>query len=412
MFILLTALSLGLLAALLVLLVIWVKRFLRLFSPRRAAPPVQDLPRAVVVLSVRGADPSLVRCLEGLLQQDYPDYDVRIIIDSRQDAGWRMVHRVLGAPLPPNVRVDILQAPQKTCSLKLSALVQALRDLDESFGVVALIDADVVPHRSWLRDLTAPLADPTVGAATGIRWYVPEQDNWGSLVRHLWNVVATVIMHAFDIPWGGSLAFRADVVRRSDVLERWSHSLFEDTGFQRVIADLGLRLRFVPAATMMNRESTDLGSCFRFIRRQLLNARLYHGSWSIILPHGILFTLAPALVIGMVLVTLVLGEWTAAACLAAGLVVYALALGMVLRAVERCVHAAGDTCPALSAKALLAIPLTQAVYLACLLSAAQLRKVDWRGITYEFHGPWNVRMMEYQPYRSATGPADRTASLV
>jgi cellulose synthase/poly-beta-1,6-N-acetylglucosamine synthase-like glycosyltransferase len=58
--------------------------------------------------------------------------------------------------------------------------------------VLAVIDADAVPHRWWLRDLVAPLSDPRVGVATGNRWYMPEHANWGSLVRYLWNVGAVV----------------------------------------------------------------------------------------------------------------------------------------------------------------------------------------------------------------------------
>src|SRR4051812_17447528 len=47
-----------------------------------APPPKGPLPRAAVLLSVRGADPSLGPCLEGLLDLDYPGYAVRITVDS------------------------------------------------------------------------------------------------------------------------------------------------------------------------------------------------------------------------------------------------------------------------------------------------------------------------------------------
>jgi cellulose synthase/poly-beta-1,6-N-acetylglucosamine synthase-like glycosyltransferase len=408
MIVYLTILSLTLLGIPLLFLFLWVKRFLALFPPRPVASATAELPRAVVVLAIRGADPSLVQCLDGLLTQDYPHYAVRIVIDNSEDPGWKIVHRALERHRKAQVQVSMLEERRQTCSLKLSALVQALQDLDNDCEAVVLIDADVIPHPTWLRDLATPLTNPRVGATTGIRWYVADGTGWGTLVRQLWNTTASVVMHALHIPWGGSLAFRADVLRSSDALDRWGHSLFEDTGFQRVIRNLGLRLRTVPAATMINRESTDLGSCYRFVRRQLLNTRLYHARWPAIFLHGLAFTLAPALALGTLAVAVALGQWSTAAWLAAGLTLFVLIAGGLLRTVERRVQ--GDEVKALSAKTVAAVPLTMAVYLASLLSAALIRRVDWRGVTYEFRGPWNVRLLDYQPYRAVT--ADRTASVV
>src|SRR5439155_52717 len=57
---------------------LWAWRFVALYR-RRPAKPIADeqLPRAAVILSLRGADPSLAGCLRGLLAQNYPHYDVK-----------------------------------------------------------------------------------------------------------------------------------------------------------------------------------------------------------------------------------------------------------------------------------------------------------------------------------------------
>ena len=111
-----------------------------------------------------------------------------------------------------------------------------------------------------------------------------------------------------------------------------------------------------------------------------------------------------------------LGGWVEAAALVAGLGVYALGIGGALATLERRVHGPGrrrgEPGPVFFWKTLAAVPLTQAVYLASLLSATLLRRIDWRGITYEFHGPWNVRLVEYRPYLPAKETVDRTASLI
>ena len=38
------------------------------------------------------------------------------------------------------------------------------------------------------------------------------------------------------------------------------------------------------------------------------------------------------------------------------------------------------------------------MYLVCISSAAIMREIEWRGITYDVTGPWNVRLLKYRPY--------------
>jgi hypothetical protein len=366
-----------------------------------------------VILPVRGADPSLAACLDGLLTQNYPRYDVRIVIDHRADPAGPVVEQAVRLRRVANVQVCFLEPRRQTCSLKLSALVQAVHELDDSYDVVALIDSDVIPHAGWLRDLAAPLLDAHVGATTGIRWFAPQRSNWGTLVRYLWNAAACSQMYAFHIPWGGSLAFRADLVRAPGFLKQWERSLWEDTAAYQAIRDAGLRLRYVPAVTMVNRETIDLKSCFQFIRRQLLNVRLYHPRWPAVVAHGVASVAALAGTAGAFGVSLAARRWEIAACAGAGLATYALGAGLGLAAIEWCLRRRGRRrASLLPLRTLLAVPLTHLVYVACLASASLLRKVGWRGITYRFRGPWDVHMVEYRPYEPARKSRDRNASLI
>ena len=45
----------------------------------------EELPKAAVLLCLRGADPSLPTCLRRLLRQDYPDYELFVAVDSKSD---------------------------------------------------------------------------------------------------------------------------------------------------------------------------------------------------------------------------------------------------------------------------------------------------------------------------------------
>src|SRR5438270_12029675 len=123
----LVTLGLVCLAVLIVILfwqLVWAWSFAKQFPPRtKRIGNEKELPRVVVLLPIRGADPSLAGCLRGLLNQDYPHYDVRIIIDSREDPAWRLVHEIVGTKPDPRVQVSLLETRRQTCGLKSSALL-------------------------------------------------------------------------------------------------------------------------------------------------------------------------------------------------------------------------------------------------------------------------------------------------
>jgi cellulose synthase/poly-beta-1,6-N-acetylglucosamine synthase-like glycosyltransferase len=100
----------------------------------------------------------LESCLAGVLAQDYPAYQVHIVIDSAEDPAQAVVASVLarGHAINAEVHVGILRDHGERCSLKLSAQRQVLTGLDEAIAVVAFLDADSVPSANWLRAMVAP----------------------------------------------------------------------------------------------------------------------------------------------------------------------------------------------------------------------------------------------------------------
>ncbi len=364
------------------------------------------LPRTAIILCLRGADPFLPKCLEALLNQNYPDYELQIAIDSYEDPAWKMVTQTLKEQAAKHVKINTLLLPRPTCSLKCSALVQTISGLDDNCEVVALVDADTVVHPNWLRELVSPLTNPQVGATTGNRWYLPQGRYWGNVVRYIWNVAAVLQMYFYHIPWGGSLAIKTEVFRQTELLSKWEQALNEDTMLKRILQQLGLRVEFVPSIIMVNREETDLKSFLRWVKRQLLCSRLYHTAWNAIAIQGILTTVLPTIAIMLSLVLWLNGKLPAVAYLGSGLAIYVvtqiLCLVILESQVRGIVELKGEILPSFEAitvfKVLLALPLTQIVYALALTSAMFMRQVEWRGITYEIKGPWDIKLVKYQPY--------------
>lgn len=381
--------------------------------------PDKELPSATVILCLRGTDPFLPKCLEALLNQNYPNYELQIVIDSHKDPAWEMVTQIVKREVVQNVKISSLVVPRSTCSLKCSALVQAISGLDDNCEVVALVDADTIVHSNWLRELVSPLTNPQVGVTTGNRWYLPQGRYWGSVVRYIWNVAAVIQMHFYQIPWGGSLAIKTEVFRKTGLLNKWQQAFNEDTMLKRILLSQGLTVEFVPSIIMVNREECDLKSFFGWVKRQLLCSRLYHSSWNAIAIHGILTTVLPTVAVVLLLTTCLNGEWFNSAYFGAGLAIYVvtqiLCLAILEYKVRSTVQQKGETLPLIYAntifKVLLALPLTQIVYALALTSAMCMRQVKWRGIAYQIKGPWDIKLVEYQPYTYTEKSVDSMVSL-
>ncbi|MFL5329793.1 MAG: glycosyltransferase [Gemmataceae bacterium] len=397
------SISLGILLAAAICQVIWVRQFGRLF---RGTPsqPTDEWPKAAIILCLRGADPSLERCLRGILSQNYPRYEVRVVIDHPDDPSRPVVERVISELGASNVFIQTLHHHRDTCTLKMNALIEAITALDNSTHVVALIDADVRAYPDWLRDLVAPLNESRVGATHGQRWFVPVATNPGTLVRYGWNAGATLQMTAFGIPWGGSLALRMDAIRDCKILEHWAHCFCDDTSLPPLLHNRGLRAKAVGQATMCSYERIDLRNAFTFIRRQMLAARVHHPAWRWVFIFGLSTGAAFGGSVVALAVAVFQHRWEPAAMSVLGLSSYFLVLVGGLFVVEWYIQplqkARNEPVHLIPWQALAALPLTYAVYLAAMISASWLRHVQWRGITYEVSPRGIIRMLEYRPFVS------------
>ena len=262
-------------------------------------------PQVAVILCVRGSDPRLADALRAISNLNYDQFLVHIVADNPNDAAMGLVQQEMATNPRFTPSLHFLSAPSKKCSLKCSAIIEALSNLEESIEVIALIDADVIPDPNWLTDLIMPLSDPTVGATTGNRWFTSANPNFASSVRQIWNGAAVAQMTCYEIPWGGSLAIKRSVVEDCDLIQHWSDKFCEDTTLPAKLKARQLRMVRVPNLILNNDESTTLKATFHWVSRQLLTVRLYHSAWPFVVFHS-LFS-ATCLVLCLALIPILFG---------------------------------------------------------------------------------------------------------
>jgi cellulose synthase/poly-beta-1,6-N-acetylglucosamine synthase-like glycosyltransferase len=412
-----TAFALLALAAVVLLLqgVVVLRYAFMLRAEPGPTPPDDQLPKAAVVLSLRGVDPYFSESLATLLDQNYPRYDIHIIVDNQQDEAWQVIEAARSGDADGRMHVQVLASPASTCSLKNSALLQVVQSLDDSYRVLAFFDGDAAPHRDWLRDMVAPLAEPGVGAATGNRWYCPRQTLWGSMVRYVWNIGAVVQMWLNRIVWAGSMAITAEAIRESRLLDVWRRSMSTDSVVLSQLRKAGYSVAVVPEAIMVNREEISLRQFVRWLGRQMLMVRLYHRGWFLVMLQTLFITVLQLAAAALMASSAVMQHWLPGSIAASALVLYWGASCVFVWIVDRATIARlARRRESVEPLALASLPrmmfamiLANIAFPWAMLSAMTRREVTWRGIKYHVKGPFQVEVARYLPYRSNTNDFPR-----
>lgn len=367
-------------------------------------------PETAVILCVRGEDPTLIDCLAGLGIQTYREFSLHIVADHAEDKALAIVESFLQTEeyQSLNPTIHVFNPTHSECSLKCSAIIHAIQSLPESTEVVALIDADVIPDPNWLNDLIRPLQDSQIGASTGSRWFDPSRSGSGSQVRAAWNAASLPQMMIYNIPWGGSLAIRYQVIQSCSLLETWCETFCEDTILTSVLPKHGFTVKRVSELVISNQEQTTIRRATTWIARQLLTVRLHNPVWPLVFIHGLLTGLLLLLPPISTIYYVAISNWILAALSLFVFFAYELinvGLLMSIQSVNRRaleIRKVGLTERPVGFLGLFQVVLlTQAVYSIATVKAAFMKTVYWRGIVYRVGGSPKVQMQGYSPFDNA-----------
>src|SRR5437867_384113 len=233
------------------------------------------LPSVAVILPVRGLGVGFDENVRALFSQVYPRYRLVVVADDSGDPALRRIQSI--AREFPHVDVATILSDPSPLRGKVNALRSALAHFRPEDEVVVFADSDIRPAEDWLRQLVQPLADSTVGVATGFRWYVPSRPTFWSLVRTEWNAVSANVL--FDprraFAWGGSCAVRRDHLPVLRLEDRWREVLSDDLVLSQAVRDAGLKIAYAPAALVPTFEGATRAICLEWCVRQMMMATLY-----------------------------------------------------------------------------------------------------------------------------------------
>jgi cellulose synthase/poly-beta-1,6-N-acetylglucosamine synthase-like glycosyltransferase len=317
---------------------------------------------------VKGFDQGLAENLAALAAQDYPDYELIVVVRDPSD--------VAPDAVPATARLLVSGSGDLATSHKITNLLAAVAAARPETQVFACADSDGRPNPTWLRSLAAELRDPQVGAATGYRWYVPTRPTFASTLRSVWNAAIAGGLGPGNAPfcWGGAMAVTRANFEKLEVRSHWLGQVSDDFELSRAVHQAGLRVAFAPGAVVPCLDECGLGEFFGWARRQLILTRVYAPRlWWLALVAHILY-------VGAIITSLAVGPtWVAAVIIGIG----------IWKAAGRAqlFHRTNPQYRLLSASHGWTVTLATFVWLALLLTSAFSRTIVWRGIRYRLGKP-------------------------
>jgi len=128
-----------------------------------------------VICPCRGLEPGLEQNLIALCEFDHQNYELFFVLASENDPAAGTVKRVAAQS---RAKTNVLFAGKPVGrGEKVNNLIYAVTQLPPDIEVFVFVDSDGRPGKSWLRRMVAPLNDARYGAATTMRWLIPNRNN-------------------------------------------------------------------------------------------------------------------------------------------------------------------------------------------------------------------------------------------
>jgi len=361
-------------------------------------------PFVSVIAPSRGLEPGLEDNIRALLEQKYPSYEVVFVLDDETDPALELINAVTSRTNNPSVEFKtVIAGPALNAGQKVHNLRMAVSEIAPHSQALVFVDTDARPHPEWLRDLVRPLADQTVGAVTGYRWFVPLRGGFASRLRSVWNgSIASALGGdtAKNFCWGGSTAIRRATFDQLNIRDRWLGTVSDDFLVTRVLKEAKLPIYFAPQCLVPSVGDCHFSELLEFTTRQIKITRVYsNGLWKTLLLGSSMFTIA---FFGGILLSLIRIVNGGSFVIPAGLVLAMFVLGSLKAYVRlKTVNLPLRNYSMELHRDLLAHvffwPLASVLYLYNSIVAGFSRRINWRGITYELKTPTEAVIISREP---------------
>ncbi|MCG9128167.1 glycosyltransferase family 2 protein [Candidatus Poribacteria bacterium] len=261
------------------------------------------LPKTAVIAPHYGWESDTEKHVKSLLNQDYDgEYHIYFITHEINGDGYDKSYPYLQNLVEDKDNADVRLAPNiidnnLPRSQKIQNLITVIETLPKDVEVIAFVDADVEIQQDWLSLLVTPLQNKEIGVTVGGRFYSPQNWNFPTFVEAIWVNYQLGLQgdHPFTMVWGGSNAFRRELLNQGEILKRWENATIEDLNTTKAVRDLKLKIHFVPDCIAVTRtQNRTWKQVIEFTNRQMIMTRhmgllaQWFGTLIMFFPKGLL----------------------------------------------------------------------------------------------------------------------------
>lgn len=344
------------------------------------------IPRVAIIAPCKGLDASIAEYFKSLFEQDYPNYQITFVVENSLDPALREINK--WQALYPKIQTNCaIAGTSDKCGQKVHNLKVAINSLDQNVEAFAFVDSDVCLPKTWLMALIAPLADKTVAATTGYRWFVPTDNRLASLLRSIWNgsIATSLGDHQNNFAWGGSMAILRSTFYKIDVERYWQGTVSDDYGLTQAVKASKQAIKFVPSCLVPSLGGCSFSELLEFTTRQIIITKVYSKAlWWLLFISNSMFNLVffVGLVLGIILFIKDFNFWP----LLLVLIIYFLGIWKSVLRIKAIKLVLTDYEKIISQKLFsyyFFSPLVALIFGYNLIMSLGRNQITWRGITYK-----------------------------
>ena len=246
---------------------------------RRRRTPIDSpsLPPVSMLKPLCGAEPGLYEHLRSFCRQDYPTFQLVFGVRDADDPACAVVKRL--AAEYPSIPIDLVTNPELHGSnLKISNLINMLPFV--RYDVLAMADSDAFVGTDYLRSVTAPLLDRTVGLVTCLYRGTPTPKVWsrlGAMYINEWYLPSVLVAWLFGHEGyvsGQTTCMRRDTLQAIGGLWPLANHLADDHRLGELVRATGERIVLSPYVVQGEHHEPSLDSLVRHELRWLRTIRV------------------------------------------------------------------------------------------------------------------------------------------
>jgi len=231
-----------------ILYLLWALMAVRAFGRLRGVAGTCGEP-VTILKPVCGLDPGLYGNLRSFCEQDYPEFQVIFGVRDRDDPAVAVVERVI-RDFPGRDLSLVVDDRVIGTNLKVSNLANMYGQVKHDILIVA--DSDMRVDRGYLKAVTAPFADPQVGAVTCLYRGSPVgglPSVLGSMFINDWflpSVLAALTFSSMRFCFGATMAVRRGALEEIGGFSALASHIADDYMLGRLVADCGYKIVLSP----------------------------------------------------------------------------------------------------------------------------------------------------------------------